>query len=131
LLGLGRDLARAVGVERLVTITRIKGGVAFQAPGMAFALLADRVLVIHWTRAPEALRGVQDWLTQRLGDAFPIEDIRAVAAGRTAGRSARPPEHAADRFDPDPAEPDHLREVNDEKVIPTAADDEDDPGPGL
>lgn len=131
LLGLGRNLARDLGVERVVTLTRIEGGLAFQAPGMAFALLGDRVLVIHWTRAPEALRRVQDWLTQRLGDAFPIEDIRAVAAARTADRSAKPLALAADRFVPEPAEPDHLREVNDKKVIPTAAADEDDPGPGL
>lgn len=131
MLGLGRDLAQDLGVERVVTLTRIEGGLAFQAPGMAFALLADRVLVIHWTRAPEALRRMQDWLTQRLGDAFPIEDIRAVAAGRTADRSAKPPELAVDRFGPDPAEPARMREVNGEKVIPTAAADEDDPGPGL
>ena len=118
-------------MERLVTLTRIEGGLVFRAPGIALVLRADRVLVAHWTRAPEALRRVQDWVTQRLGDAFPIEDIRAVAAARTAERSAKPPEHAADRFDPDPAEPDRMREVNDEKVIPTAAADEDDLGPGL
>lgn len=131
MLGLGRDLAQDLGVERVVTLSRIEGGLAFQAPRMAFALLADRVLVIHWTRAPEALRRMQDWLIQRLGDAFPIEDIRAVAAGRTADRSAKPPELAVDRFGPDPAEPARMRKVNGEKVIPTAAADEDDPGPGL
>lgn len=116
-------------MERVVTITRIEGGVAFQASGMAFALLADRVMVIHWTRAPEALRRMQDWLTQRLGDAFPIEDIRAVAAGRTAGRAAKPQELAADNFDQGPAEPDRTREPASDDPTPPTTDD--DLGPGL
>ena len=128
MLGLGRDLAQDLGVERVVTLSRIEGGLAFQAPGMAFALLADRVLVIHWTRAPEALRRMQEWLTQRLGDAFPIEDIRAVAAGRTAGRFAKPKEFAVDKFVPDLAEPDRLREREDDDAMPTPMI-EDDLGP--
>lgn len=130
MLGLGRDLAQDLGVERVVTLTRIQGGLAFQAPGMAFALLADRVLVIHWTRAPEALRRMQDWLTQRLGDAFPIEDMRTVAATAAAGRVGKPQGSAADRIVPESAEPDRLPELEEEAGTPTSPVDND-LGPGL
>lgn len=130
MLGLGRDLAQDLGVERVVTLTRIEGGLAFQAPGMAFALLADRVLVIHWNRAPEALRRMQDWLTQRLGDAFPIEDIRTVAATAAAGRVGKPQGSAADRIVPESAEPDRLPELEEEATTPTPSVDNDF-GPGL
>lgn len=95
----------------------------------------DPPLIVHLDRGPGvpllAPVELEVRLTQRLGDTFPIEDIRAVTAGRTADRSAKPPELAVDRFGPDPAEPARMREVNGEKVIPTAAADEDDPGPGL
>lgn len=130
MLGLGRDLAQDLGVERVVTLTRIQGGLAFQAPGMAFALLADRVLVIHWTRAPEALRRMQDWLTQRLGDAFPIEDMRTVAATAAAGRVSKPQGSAADRTVPEAAEPDRLPELEEVATTPTSRVD-DDFAPGL
>lgn len=130
MLALGRDLARTVGVERMARLTRIEGGLALQAPGMAIALLGDRVLVIHWTRAPEALRMAQDWLTRRLGAEFPIEDMQTVAAGRTAGRAAKPQDREADRVLPDPVEPDPTREPAGEDPMQTAAT-EDDLDPGL
>lgn len=130
MLALGRDLARTLGLERVARLTRIEKGVAFQAPGVALVVLGDRIRLIHWTRSPGELSMVQDRLTRRLGDAFPIEDMRAVAARHTSGRAAKPQDREVDRILPDPVEPDRLRELADEDPMQTAAT-EDNLGPGL
>ena len=130
MLALGRDLSRTMGVEQVAVLNRIKGGVAFRAPGVALLMLTDRVLLAHWTRAPGELRTVQDWLTRRLGRMFPFEDMQTVAARRTAGRAAKPQDREADRVLPDPVEPDHTREPAGEDPMQTAAT-EDALGPGL
>ena len=130
MLRLGRDLARALGVEREVTLTQIEGGLAFQAPGMALALLGDRVLVIHWNRAPRELRTMEEQVTRRLGDAFPIEDMRAVAAPGAAGRAVKAQEREADRIVPDSVEPEHRHELEDGATTPAPPVDYDF-GPGL
>jgi hypothetical protein len=130
LLGLGRDLARALGVERVAALNRIDGGVAFRAPGVALVLCDDRIRLIQWTRSPGELRIVQDHVTRRLG-ALPIEDMRMVEARRTAGRAGKPPgpqEPEVGRIDP--AEPDRPREPEAEDATPTASAD-DDFGPGF
>jgi len=130
MLGLGRDLAQDLGVERVVTLTRIQGGLAFQAPGMAFALLADRVLVIHWTRPPAELSMLRDHVTQILGGKYLLEDMRAIAAPTAFMRAVKPQEQEAERNVPDLADPEQLRELEDEAATP-ASPVEDDLGPGF
>ena len=114
----------------MVTLTRIEGGLAFQAPGMALALLTDRVLLAHWARAPGELRTVEEQVTRRLGPAFPIEDMRAVAAPEAAGRAVKPQEREADRIVPDPVEPEHPHELEEDATTPTPPVDYDF-GPGF
>jgi len=130
MLGLGRDLARAVGVERMARLTRIEGGLALRAPGMALVLLDDRLFLAHWARSPEELRAVQDHVTRRLGGAFPIEDIRTFAAPGAAGRADKPKEGEVDRTVPAPAEPDYRFDLDGEDAIPPEAADNDF-GPGF
>lgn len=130
MLGLGRDLARTMGLEQVAVLNRIKGGVAFRAPGVALLMLTDRVLLAHWTRAPGELRTVEEHVTRRLGPTFSIEDIRAVAAPGAAGRAAKPQDREADRVLTDPVEPDPTREPAGEDPMPTPTT-EDDLGPGL
>lgn len=117
-------------MERVVTLTRIQGGLAFQAPGMAFALLADRVLVIHWTRPPAELSMLRDHVTQILGGKYLLEDMRAIAAPTAFMRAVKPQEQEAERNVPDLADPEQLRELEDEAATP-ASPVEDDLGPGF
>ncbi len=130
MLGFGRDLARAVGVERLARLTRIEGGLALQAPGIALMLLDDRLLLAHWARSRGELRTVQNHVTRILGGTYPIEDMRAVAAQGAAGRAVKPQERDADRIIPDPVEPEHQHELEHEATTP-APTVEDDLGPGF
>ncbi|OSQ57809.1 hypothetical protein MCRY_16470 [Marivita cryptomonadis] len=125
MLGLGRDLARTMGLEQVAVLNRIKGGVAFRVPGAALLMLTDRVLLAHWTRAPGELRMVEEHVTRRLGPAFSIEDIRAVAAPGAAGRAIKPQKRDTHRIVPDQTDPAPLRELNDANVRPTTAADED------
>ena len=81
---LGQDLAQVLGEGRAIAFTRIEGGFALQTSGAALALLDDRVMVIHWARAEEDLRRVQECVTRSLGAAFLVEDARkACALGRS------------------------------------------------
>lgn len=130
MLALGRDLAGTLGLERVARLTRIEGGVAFQAPGVALILLADRIRLIHWTRSPRELRTVKDDLTRILGGAYPFQDSRAVAALGAVGRAVKPPERQADRIAPNPVEQEHQHELEDEAATPTPPVD-DDFGPGF
>lgn len=131
MLGLGRDLAQTLGVERRAVLNRIEGGVALRAPGLALVVRDDHIQMIHWARSPGELRALEEHVTRRIGDAFPIEDVRAVAAPGAAGRDIRPQKRDTHRIVPDRTDPDRLRELNDENVRPTAAADEDDVRPGF
>ena len=128
MLGLGRDLARDLDLERVVTLTRIEGGVAFQAPGAALVVLGDRIRLIHWTRPPEELSMLRDHVTQILGGKYPLEDMRAIAAPTAVRRGVKPQEQEAEGIAPDLADPEQLRELADEAATP-APSVEDDLGP--
>lgn len=130
MLGLGRDLARTLDLEPVTVLNRIKGGIAFRAPGVALALLADRVLVIQWTRPPGELSMLREHLTQRLGGEYHLEDMRAIAAPGAVGRAGKRPGHEGDRIIPDPEEPAPPNEREGEDAAPTAHTD-DDFGPGF
>lgn len=130
MLGLGRDLAQDLGVERVARLTRIEGGVAFQAPGVALVVLDHRIRLIHWTRPPGALSMLHDHVTQILGAKYPLEDMRAIAAPTAARRAVKPQEQKAERNVPDLADPGQLRELEDEAATP-APPVEDDLGAGF
>lgn len=128
MLGLGRDLARALGVERTAVLTRTEGGWAVRAPGVALVVLHDRVLLVHRTRSSRELRRVQDHVARRLGHAFPIEAMRAVAARSAAAPEGEPPgpaESEVGRIVPDPVDPAQCRKGEDQYPAPSAHDDED------
>lgn len=129
-LGLGRDLARNLGLERMARLTRIEGGVAFQAPGAALVVLGDRIRLIHWTRPPAELSMLRDHVTQILGGKYLLEDMRAIAAPTAFMRAVKPQEQEAERNVPDLADPEQLRELEDEAATP-ASPVEDDLGPGF
>jgi hypothetical protein len=73
---------------------------------------------------------VQDWLTQRIGRPYPIEDRRPVAAPGIVGHAVKPQERDADRTVPAPAEPDYRFDLDGEDAIPPEAADNDF-GPGF
>lgn len=87
---LGQDLAQALGEGRPLALTRIEGGLALRTSGVALALLDDRLMVIHWTRAEEDLRRVQECVTRSLGAAFLVEDARMMRARGTPNLQATP-----------------------------------------
>lgn len=130
MLALSRDLARILDMERGTRLTRIEGGVAFQAPGVALVVLDHRIRLIHWTRPPGELSLLQDHLIRKLGDAYPFEDMRAIAAPTAVRRAVKPQEQKAERSVPDLADPEQLRELEEEAATP-APPVEDDLGPGL
>jgi hypothetical protein len=128
MLALGRDLARTLGLERGTRLTRIEGGVAFQAPGVAFVVLGDRIRLIHWTRPPGELSMLRDHATQILGGKYPLEDMRAITAPAAVKRAVKLRERQAEGIVPDLADPEHLR--RDEAATPTPPV-EDELGPGF
>lgn len=130
MLAVGRDLGRVLGLERVARLTRIEGGVAFQAPGVALVVLDHRIRLIHWTRPPGELSLLQDHLIRKLGDAYPFEDMRAIAAPTAVRRAVKPQEQKAERNVPDLADPEQLRELEEEAATP-APPVEDDLGPGF
>jgi hypothetical protein len=130
MLALGRDLARTLGLERGTRLTRIEGGVAFQAPGVALVVLGDRIRLIHWTRPPGELSLLQDHLIRKLGNAYPFEDMRAIAAPAASRRAVKPQERQAERIVPDLTDPGQLRAMEEEAATPTPSV-EDGLGPGL
>lgn len=130
MLAVGRDLGRVLGLERVARLTRIEGGVAFQAPGVALVVLDHRIRLIHWTRPPGELSLLQDHLIRKLGDAYPFEDMRAIAAPTAVRRAVKPQEQTAERNVPDLADPEQLRELEEEAATP-APPVEDDLGPGF
>lgn len=130
MLAVGRGLGRVLGLERVARLTRIEGGVAFQAPGVALVVLDHRIRLIHWTRPPGELSLLQDHLIRKLGDAYPFEDMRAIAAPTAVRRAVKPQEQKAERNVPDLADPEQLRELEEEAATP-APPVEDDLGPGF
>lgn len=90
LVRLGQDLAQVLGEGNHLALTRIDGGLALQASGAALALLDHRVMFIHWTRAEEDLRRMQECVTRTLGAAFLVEDARKMRARGTTDHRATP-----------------------------------------
>lgn len=133
MLGLGRELARAIGVQHVAVLTRIEGGVALRAPGAALVFRDDHIQLFHWTRSRRELRMLQDHLTRKLGGTFTIEDIRAVAAQpttRRVGNPSWPPVSELTGIVPDQADLAHPQFLEEEDAAPKATT-EDDFGPGL
>lgn len=117
-------------MEHVAVLTRIEGGVAFRAPGVALVLREDHIQLVHWTRSPSDFRIVHDHMTRKLGGAFTIEDIRAVAASGTARRPLKTQDQEAERNVPNIAEPEQLGRKEDEAAM-TTTPVEDDSGPSF
>jgi hypothetical protein len=125
---LGQDLAQMLGKERPVALTRIEAGFALRTSGVALALVDDRLLIIHWARADEDLRRVQECVVRSLGMAFLVEDARKSP---DRGASARPgtlpesPKPKTDKTLVDPDKSENHGRPDDQHAAPMGPDDED------
>tara|TARA_R110000787_G_scaffold42992_1_gene105481 strand:- start:3196 stop:5496 length:2301 start_codon:yes stop_codon:yes gene_type:complete len=133
LLRLGQDLAHMLGEGRPIAFTRIEAGFAFRTPGVALAVVDDRLLIIRWARPEEDLRRVQECAARNLGVAFLVEDVRKAPDRGAAARSGTCPESPKPKTDRTLADPDNSEnhgEPDNQHAGQTGLDEEDS-GPSM
>lgn len=76
LLHLARALVDVLQVDPTGVLDRLKGGIAFRAPGVVLALLPTRLVVFQWQGTDADLRRVHEFALRTSGLQLALTDVR-------------------------------------------------------
>jgi hypothetical protein len=127
LLHLARALVDVLQVDPTGVIDRIKGGIAFRAPGIVWALLPTRLVVFQWQGTVADLRLVHEFALRTSGLQLDLTDVRDPVADTDSkpavtARSVQNPDESGTETEPmdEPACTD--------TELPGSPTEDDDPG---